>query len=331
MFKKNLLLTAICVVAAQTAHAIEPEFNGDNGILASVFQSNCLACHSSTRSGSARNGAPAGLNWDDYGTVVANFDRIVTRAIIQKTMPPGFSGIPTLNEEQQDALLDWQEAGFPEEETQVSMIVPQYEGGFGILEQVFSINCLSCHSSTKSGADRNGAPAGLNWDDYASAAAHGNRIIARAVTLKTMPPAFSGIPTLDMEQQNAMLAWQAAGFPAILPDSVSDANFDFISQELTLPVVIVGPDTYEARLRMIPMANSPSGFGFEVFSATKTEATSDKAATYSRSTGDVMIPEVILLNGSGKQPSNRVSAEMRLVADTPLLQFEVTVLTYLNP
>jgi cytochrome c5 len=231
MLKRYLLLTAICAVTAQTAYAIQPEFYGNNGILAKVFQTNCLACHSSARSGSARNGAPAGLNWDDYGTVVANFDHIVVRAVIQQTMPPTFSGIPKLNQ----------------------------------------------------------------------------------------------------EQQNAMLAWQAAGFPAISPVSVSDANFDFISRELTLPVVIVGPNSYEAKLRMIPMASSPTGFGFELVSAMLTASTSAKAATFIQTSGAVTIPEVILLNGSGTQPSNLVSVEMTLVPGRSPFQFAVNVVTFLSP
>jgi mono/diheme cytochrome c family protein len=331
MLKKHLLLAAICSATVQTTYAIQPEFNGANGVLANVFQTNCLACHSSALTGAQRNGAPAGLNWDIYGTVVANFERIAARAIVQETMPPGFSGIPKLSQEQKDALVAWQVAGFPEAETQVSTIVPQYDGPSGIFEQVFATNCIACHSITKIGADRHGAPATLNWDVYASAATKGNRIIARAVTLKTMPPASSGIPTLDLEQQNAMLAWQAAGFPAVAPASVTEPNFDFISQRLKLQVVIVGPNTYDAELVMIPMATSPTGFGFELVGATLTAATSAKAATYTQATGVVVIPDVILLNGTGPQPSNRVAVEMTLVPGTPQMRFAVTKLTFLTP
>lgn len=331
MLKKYLLLTAICAVTVQTAYAIQPAFDGPNGVLANVFQTNCLACHSSTLSGSERNGAPANLNWDDYATVVANFDRIVARAVIQKTMPPSFSGIPTLNQEQQDVLLDWQQAGFPRTEPEVSMIIPLYEGERGIFDQVFATNCIGCHSSTRTGAERRGAPAGLNWDHYATAATFGNRIIARAVTLKTMPPASSGVPTLDLEQQNAMLAWQAAGFPAVSPDSVSDANFDYISYELRLPVVIVGSKTYDAELRLILMPGSPTGIGFELFSAQLTDATSDKAATYTPATGIVNIPEVVLLNDKGSRPSNRVSVELTFVPGGSLQRFALTALTFVSP
>jgi mono/diheme cytochrome c family protein len=331
MLKKHLLLTAICALAVPTAYAIQPVFNGNDGVLTNVFQTNCLACHSSTRTGAQRNGAPAGLNWDVYGTVVANFERIVARAVVENSMPPNFSALPKLNQQQKDALIAWQAAGFAETESAVSMIVPQYDGPFGVFEQVFATNCIACHSSTKTGAERHGAPAGLNWDVYANVAAFGNRIITRAVTLKTMPPASSGVPTLDLEQQNAMLAWKSAGFPAILPSSVSDTNFDFISQRLRLPVVTVGTNNYDAELVMMPMANSPTGFGFELFSAKLTTATSAKAATYTPNTGVVVIPEILLLNGTGKQPSNRVMAEMTLVPGTPQLRFAVTKLTFLSP
>lgn len=332
MSTKRLLLTAICALTAQASHAIQPEFQGNNGVLAQVFQTNCLSCHSSTLSGAARNGAPATLNWDVYATTVANFERIVARAVTQKTMPPSFSGIPPLNQEQQNALMAWQQAGFPEAEAQVSTIVPQYDGPSGIFEQVFAINCVACHSSTKTGADRRGAPANLNWDNYATAASSGNRIIARAVTAKTMPPASSGIPTLDAEQQNAMLAWQAAGFPAIAPSTISDANFDYISLELKLPVVIVGAGSFEARLRFIPMAGSPTGVGFELFSATPTTATSPKAATYTASTGVVSIPEVLLLNSKNSLQSNKVSVQLTRMAGTGGLQrFALSSFTFLSP
>jgi mono/diheme cytochrome c family protein len=331
MLKKLILLTTVLLLRTQAAYAIQPEFEGNNGILANVFQTNCLACHSSSLSGQARGGAPATLNWDDYGTVVANFDRIFTRAAVQKTMPPSFSGLPTLNQQQQDALLAWKEAGFPRAETQVSTIEPQYQGPRGIFEQVFATNCIGCHSSTKTGADRRGAPANLNWDNYATAASFGNRIIARAVTLKTMPPAPSGIPTLDVEQQNAMLAWQAAGFPEVASGSVSEANFDYTNLVLTLPVVIVGAETYEARLRFIPMASSPHGIGFELFGATLTTATSAKAATFTPATGKVQIPEVLLLNGTASLPSNRVSVELTLVPGGALKQFSLTTLNFLTP
>jgi mono/diheme cytochrome c family protein len=328
----HLLLAAICAATVPTAYAIQPEYEGGNGVLANVFQTNCLFCHSSNLSGAARNGAPVGFNWDVYEAVVTNFDRIVVRAVIEQSMPPGFSGIPKLNQEQKDALLAWQAAGFPQAPQQVSTIKPQYEGEFGIFDEVFAVNCIACHSSTKTGAARHGAPEGFNWDVYASAAAHGERIIERAVRLKTMPPASSGIPTLDQEQQDAMLAWQAAGFPATAAENVSDASFDYISQELTLPVVIVGEQTYEAKLRLVAMAASPIGLGFELFSATPTNASSAKAVTYSPATGEVTIPEVVLLNGTGTLPSNRVSAQMVLVPNnSPFSQFAVTGLSYLAP
>jgi mono/diheme cytochrome c family protein len=332
MKTKHLMLAAMLALAVPSAHAIQAEYEGSNGVLANVFQTNCLFCHSSTLSGSARNGAPVGLNWDIYDTVVANFDRIVVRAVIEQSMPPGFSGIAKLTQPQKDALLAWKTAGFPKAEQSVSMIVPQYSGDFGIFDQVFAVNCVACHSSTRTGADRHGAPAGLNWDVYATAASYGNRIIERAVRLQTMPPNSSGIPKLDQEQRDAMLAWQAAAFPNVSPDSVSDANFDYGTQVLRLPVVIVGSETYNAKLRVIPMPSSPLGLGFELYEATLTNATSAKAATYSEQTGVVTIPDVLLLNSRVAQQSEHVSAQMVLVpGNTPLKQFSITALDYLNP
>ena len=36
----------------------------------------------------------------------------------------------------------------------------------------FTTYCTRCHSTTRSGADRNGAPTGYNWDEEASVRAH---------------------------------------------------------------------------------------------------------------------------------------------------------------
>src|SRR5690606_31358410 len=169
------------------------------------------------------------------------------------------------------------------------------------------------------------------WDDYATAASFGDRIVARAVTAKTMPPASSGIPMLDAEQQAAMLAWQAAGFPATAASNVSDANFNYTNLELTLPVVIVGNGSYQAKLRFVPMASSPTGIGFELFSASQTTATSSKAATYNPATGAVTLPEVQLSNSPNQLPSNRISAQLTVVPGAGGLQrFALSSFTFLS-
>jgi mono/diheme cytochrome c family protein len=52
-----------------------------------VLQTRCMTCHSSQVSGSARLGAPPGLNFDDTGTVQDNAGDMWSEAD-EGTMPP---------------------------------------------------------------------------------------------------------------------------------------------------------------------------------------------------------------------------------------------------
>jgi len=79
-----------------------------------------------------------------------------------------------------------------------------------VLPQVFQPFCNSCHSSTLTGADRFGAPLGVDYDTYELAIEGANEILAVAeVVVGSMPPA----GPLPQELVDLMLAWQAAGFP----------------------------------------------------------------------------------------------------------------------
>lgn len=93
-----------------------------------------------------------------------------------------------------------------------------YEGSNGIRNQVLTV-CMQCHSSSVTGAARNGAPSPPNFNLYADAFLFGDYAVARAVD-GSMPP--QGRPRLTAEQKTALLAWQAAGFPekpAAVPDT----------------------------------------------------------------------------------------------------------------
>ena len=82
------------------AFAIDPVYEGANGIREKVFATNCLDCHSSNLTGSARNGAPPSVNWDTYEATIPNAARAIVRAVNQMTMPPSFSGLPLYNDVQ---------------------------------------------------------------------------------------------------------------------------------------------------------------------------------------------------------------------------------------
>ena len=78
----------LCVIYSHTVFAIDPVYDGDNGIRAQVFATNCLFCHSSELTGSQRNGAPTNVNWDTYSAAAEKGDRAIVRAVELMSMPP---------------------------------------------------------------------------------------------------------------------------------------------------------------------------------------------------------------------------------------------------
>lgn len=113
MNTKSALIILFLFFSTPHVFAIEPVYEGANGIREKVFASNCFVCHSSNLIGAARNGAPPSVNWDTYEATLPNASRAIARAVVDMTMPPFFSGLPLLDEEQRMAMLAWQNAGFP--------------------------------------------------------------------------------------------------------------------------------------------------------------------------------------------------------------------------
>ena len=56
-----LLLYGLLV--SQSVLAIDPVYEGENGIRTNVFETNCLGCHSSDLTGDERNDAPFLVNF----------------------------------------------------------------------------------------------------------------------------------------------------------------------------------------------------------------------------------------------------------------------------
>ena len=77
--------------------------------------------------------------------------------------------------------------------------------------EVFQSVCTNCHSSTKTGTSRNGAPADINFDQYASASAHAEQA-AIEVNVGAMPPAVAKI-TLTELQKTTLFNWAMCGAP----------------------------------------------------------------------------------------------------------------------
>ncbi len=201
-------------------------------------------------------------------------------------------------------------------------IDPVYEGANGIRAKVFATNCLDCHSSTLTGSARNGAPPTVNWDTYETTLPNADRAIVRAVQQMTMPPAFSGFPVLNEEQKAAMLAWQSAGFPRAAATTSTTANFSYDSSILTLPVVNVGSQTYNATLRLSSNNSSPTGIAFVLESAQPTTASTGNAANFFPTTGQLTVPLVQLMRNGTIQ--GQVSAELALVQNSSPFLFILT-------
>lgn len=128
---KNLCILITSLLLTDAALAIDPVYEGDNGIRAKVFDGNCLRCHSSTLTGSRRNGAPSDVNWDTYEAAKSKAARAIERAVYRRDMPPGFSQLPVLNEDQRAALLAWQSGGFPRTSTST--------GSYSINNQILTL------------------------------------------------------------------------------------------------------------------------------------------------------------------------------------------------
>lgn len=72
----------------------------------------------------------------------------------------------------------------------------------------FRTNCVSCHSIQLSGSSRRGAPVGMDYDVYASAAAIAEPT-ARTVFLGTMPPTGGILPA----DKDVLYRWALCGAP----------------------------------------------------------------------------------------------------------------------
>lgn len=73
-----------------------------------ILDQHCLPCHSTSKSGAQRNGAPITINFDTYELAVANIERANTR-IQAGTMPPTGGLAPEIR----TTVLDWLATGTP--------------------------------------------------------------------------------------------------------------------------------------------------------------------------------------------------------------------------
>ncbi|NOQ17157.1 MAG: hypothetical protein GQ581_08865 [Methyloprofundus sp.] len=129
--------------------AIEPVYEGEEGIRTKVFATNCLACHSSELTGGSRNGGPSSVDFDTYAEAVEHGMQAVNRAAMLGNMPPAFGPLSELGDEQKQALKNWQALGFPEKH--LPAIYVKDENGDIILEGSAKFELLSNPSQIQFG------------------------------------------------------------------------------------------------------------------------------------------------------------------------------------
>jgi uncharacterized membrane protein len=74
----------------------------------------------------------------------------------------------------------------------------------------FDAYCIVCHATTKTGADRGGAPVGYDWDVEATIRAHLPEIRS-AVGVTNYMPAAAPLPTCD--ERRRLVRWIDLGAP----------------------------------------------------------------------------------------------------------------------
>lgn len=142
----SLLLYGVLLASSGTSLA-QGVVTYDDDVLPQVFEPFCIVCHSSELVGpAARRGAPSGVDYDtfEFATEGTNEERAVVRILdeINPMPPPGFfPDVPDgiLPQALQDLMIDWQSAGFPENQGSVEpsgelMAAADVSGDFNVPE-----------------------------------------------------------------------------------------------------------------------------------------------------------------------------------------------------
>jgi len=329
---KSLLVLLFSFLITGHAFAIDPVYDGPNGIRERVFATNCLACHSSELTGPARNGAPSNINWDTYAAARPNADRAIVRAVELMTMPPDDSGIPKLNEEQRAAMLAWQNAGFPEKAADAST-----DATFDADSTLLKIPVVNV-GNQKFNATLRLIPFESSPTGYGFVLENALSTTASSDTAATYTPETGKvlIPSVVVLQNGAAQDQATNVELTLVPGSSpmtfsldnsgleipTTAFFSFEQNKLALPVVNVGGQKFTAILNLLQVPSSPTGLGFQLEAAELTTLASDTAATYDPESGTVILPLIELQrNGVTEE---QVSAEMELVPGSNPLRFILT-------
>jgi hypothetical protein len=332
---KSLLVLLFFFLITGHAFAIDPVYEGPDGIREQVFATNCLACHSSDKVGPDRNGAPANVNWDTYEAAQPNAEQAIVRAVEEESMPPDGSGIPKLNEEQKAAMLAWQEAGFPRGADTTST-----DATFDVGSTLLKLPVVNV-GNEKYNATLRLIPFESSPTGYGFVLENAELTTASSETAATYNPETGEvlIPSVDVIQNGAVQEQATNVELTLVPGSdpmtfsldnsgleiPTTAFFSFEQNALVLPVVNVGEQTFTAILNLQQVPSSPTGLGFQLEAAELTSLTSDTAATYDPESGTVILPLVELKRNGVTE--DQVSAEMELVPGSNPLQFILTSYT----
>ena len=224
---------------------INAQTTGFAEVAGGVFNVTCVNCHSSDKFSSARNGAPFNVNFDTFSWAVLNAERGNIR-IQAGTMPP--TGERSSSEKA--ILQSWVDQGTP---------VGEVIGYEDMRTNIFEETCLNCHSSEKSGSDRNGAPSSVNFDIYPRAVANADRGNIR-VQEGSMPP---GDERSD-EQKSMFQNWINLNTP--FGDMVT---YDQISENLFEPVCLNCHDSNKSGL---DRSFAPENVNFDTYDFAVTSA-----------------------------------------------------------
>jgi hypothetical protein len=322
--KRSLVLLFFFLITSQ-AFAIDPVYEGPNGIRAQVFATNCLACHSSELTGPDRNGAPPEINFDTYAATLPNAERAMVRAVEEMSMPPAGSGIPQLNDEQKAAMLAWQSTGFPNTIPSNSsfdgtvLILPVLNIGDQKARATLIATPLKSSPTGYGFVLDSVAPSTMSSDKAATFDPETGQMLLPSVELIE-----KGV---SQGSGDAQMTWVTGSAPMLFtlespsfPIISSPATFD--GHLLTLPVVNVGNQKYHAILKSIPLLTSPTGGGFVLDRAELTTASSDDTATFNPETGQIVLPVVKLIQNGVRQ--GVMFIDMELVKGSNPLLFSIT-------
>ncbi|MCG8423017.1 MAG: c-type cytochrome [Proteobacteria bacterium] len=179
---------------------------------AMLIASQCQGCHLASLTGAARNNAPPNVNFDTAEDVMNREGRIRARAIDSSGMPPG-GGLTQAQKDLVEIYLDCgamqaPAAPMPFGECPDTSTADQTMGAM-----IVANKCNGCHSANLTGADRDDAPVGIDFDTAANVQARAARIYARSVDGSTMPPGGNALTADEKEKLRIYLACGATQTP----------------------------------------------------------------------------------------------------------------------